>query len=368
MKKEVLILTSENPERPGGVEHLVRELARGLEARDYEVAVLHRANSLPPRLRTSANWLSRQLSSLLLGFYVGREVRRRLHQGVAALISNGPVGWLPIGLPNGSSCRQIHFYHGTYRGQADAIRPLISRPGYLKLKWWEAMLFENCSGRRKLCLSNSDQTRDEVLRFFGHSARTVWLPLDTAHFRPLQRSACRREFRLQENAPVGLFVGSTHPQKGFPVVRSLTESLPHVSWLLAMRGDVPQELSAKHNVRVLPDAPYALLPRLYSAADFSVCPSRYESFGYAVAESLACGTPVIASPGGASRLFLQRPPLDRLLIPDANDVSAFRAAVIDLLHDPTSYRSAIQSEVRPLLQDLLAPENWWPRFLAVTGL
>jgi D-inositol-3-phosphate glycosyltransferase len=41
------------------------------------------------------------------------------------------------------------------------------------------------------------------------------------------------------------------------------------------------------------------LPPYYSAADCLVVPSYYESFGLVGLESLACGTPVVASPVGA---------------------------------------------------------------------
>src|SRR5207248_5386227 len=37
------------------------------------------------------------------------------------------------------------------------------------------------------------------------------------------------------------------------------------------------------------------LPLYYSAADVSVMPSSYESFGLVAVESLACGTPVVAT-------------------------------------------------------------------------
>src|SRR4030042_2392648 len=41
-----------------------------------------------------------------------------------------------------------------------------------------------------------------------------------------------------------------------------------------------------------------MLPFFYSAADICVVPSYYETFGLVVLESLACGTPVVATQVG----------------------------------------------------------------------
>ena len=41
--------------------------------------------------------------------------------------------------------------------------------------------------------------------------------------------------------------------------------------------------------------PHERLPTYYAAADVTVMPSSYESFGLVAVESLACGTPVVAT-------------------------------------------------------------------------
>ena len=46
------------------------------------------------------------------------------------------------------------------------------------------------------------------------------------------------------------------------------------------------------------------LPAYYGAADVCVLPSYYESFGLAALESLACGTPVVASRVGGPMSFI----------------------------------------------------------------
>jgi glycosyltransferase involved in cell wall biosynthesis len=367
VQKVVAILTSEAPTSPGGVEHVVRELLKGLEHRGYEVLVLHRENAVPTWLRHPQNRFARELSNLLISWYLGRKLRDFRERQFAAVISNGPVGWY---VPNfkDNSPTKLHIYHGTYRGQAEAIRPFITQLGYLKLKWWDSMVIEKACGAGKKVLSNSDQTREEVHEYFDYEASTTWLPLDVTHFRPLRQVDCRNALGLPTEGAIGLFAGSIHPMKGFPIVQSLIQSLPGMRWLLALRGSVPADLSAKIGVRVFQNASYDLLPTLYGAADFAVFPSRYEPFGYVVAEALACGTPVIAAPGGASRLFLQPPLLDSLLIEDPTNFKEYVAATRRVLNDGPSYRRAVIQDARPKVVQTMAPENWWLRFFSVTGL
>ncbi len=230
------------------------------------------------------------------------------------------------------------------------------------------MVLERLSGRGKLVLTNSEQSRDEVRRFFGQRAITVWLPIDTERFKPADPCASRKALNLPADKAIGLFVGSTHPMKGFPIVRALMDRLTGVHWVLALRGELPKDQVARPDVTTVQNASPEQIPLFYNAADFSVCPSLYEPFGYVVAESLACGTPVIASPGGASRLFLREPPLEKLFVPDPNAVNGFQAAAEDVLRDPGYYRRAVIERVRPRLEDLMAPENWWRRFIEAAGL
>lgn len=366
VSRTVFILTSEPLEGGGGGEHFVRELVKGLETRGYGTEVFHRVNSEPQWLAGLSGRLGKKLAGTLRGYWIGRNAQKHMSGSVAAVISNAEVGVYPVRFA--TPFRSIHFYHGTYRGQAKAIRPFIKYAGYLYLKWWASMVIERLSGRGKLVLCNSDQTREEVRRFFGYDSVTMWLPLDTERFKPLDIDASRAALNLPEGKPIGAFVGGTHPVKGFPVVRSLIEIMPEVHWVLALRGDSPEDMAGRPNVTILRDVPHDRIPLIYSAADFSICPSLYEAFGYVVAESLACGTPAIASPGGASRLFLREDPVDRLLIPERDGANAFLAAAREVLRAPDAYRRAVIEQVRPKIVNLLAPENWWRRFFEVTGL
>jgi glycosyltransferase involved in cell wall biosynthesis len=356
----------EPPETGGGVEHFVRELVKGLGARGYQTELFYRGNTEPRWSSIRKGRLGGKLGSTLAGYWIGKNAQAQMTEDVCAVISNSDVGFYPIrGSPQ---LRKIHFYHGTYRAQAEAIRPFIKHSGYLYLKWWSSMMLERLSGRGKLVLVNSEQTREEVRRFFRFDSTSSWLPIDTNRFCPGDMAASRAMLGLPAQGPIGLFVGSMHPMKGFGVVRALMERLSDVHWVLALRGDVPKGLGNKPTTTILQNVSHDDLPILYRAADFSVCPSLYEPFGYVVAEAIACGTPVVAAPGGASSMLLRTPPSSDLLVTDPRDVEAFVSAARRIVDDRPRYREAVVATARPKLLRLMSRENWWKRFCEVTGL
>jgi len=366
MKKEIFILCSEPPEQLGGVEACVREQARGFEKRGYNARVFHRANSRPPFFSRNARKLSHHLTDVIDGFYIGRAAQKAMHEGVAAVISHSIVGWYPLRVPPG--CKQFHLYHGTYRGQAEAIRPIITYPGYLKLKWWDSMVLERMSGRRKQVFSVSELIRIEVKRFFGYDSITLGNPLDMSQFRPLNRAECRGKFGLPQEGVVGVFVGTTQPNKNFPVILRLIEALPEVHWVLALRGEWPGRNGHGNGARVLENVPHEAIPQLYSAADFSVCPSRYDPFPYVIPEALACGLPVLSGLNGGSYQFLQEPPLNRLVVADPDNLDGFVSAAKELVSRPEFYRQAVLRQAKPAVEQWMNLDNWWKRFGEVSGL
>jgi glycosyltransferase involved in cell wall biosynthesis len=365
LRTEIFILTTEPPETLGGMETFIREQIRGLEQRGYTVRTFHRRNSGRDTFLRLANRVSRPLSEALLGWVIGKAAQRAMHEGVTAVISHGLVGWYPLRVP--PRCKQIHFYHGTYRAYAEVMRSHISLLGYWKMKWWDTMLLTRLSGRAKLILCNSGQVASEVDRFFGYESHVVSL-IASRQSAPLDRTECRQALGLPVDAFVGAFVGSLHPMKNFPMVRALIQKLPDVHWIIALRGDLPKEPLPSPKVLLIRDVPSEMIPRIFSAADFSLCPSAYEPFGYVVPEALSCGTPVIASPGGASSLFLGDPPLDCLLVPDSNDTEGFLSAVREVLARPAFYRQLVLEHAQPRVEQWMSPENWWRRFFEVTGL
>jgi glycosyltransferase involved in cell wall biosynthesis len=366
MMGQVVILTSEPTEAPGGMEHVLRELQIGLRAHGYAVTVLHRENGAPRWVARPRNKWTGYVADAALSWYLGRQVRKFRGPHLVAILSNGPFGWYLPRLP--ATVRKIHFYHGTYRRQADAIRPFITFLGALKLKWWDSMILERQSGRGKLVVCNSDQTRHEVQEYFGYSGETAWLPLDTNHFTPLDKLQSRRELGLPETEKIGVFVGSSLATKGFSTVRKLIDAFPEVHWCLALRGDIPGDLATNGALSIFHNAGREMLPSLYNAADFAVCPSLYESFGYVVAEGLACGVPVVASRGGASDAFLRHTSLEYLAVTEAGSSRDFERAIRMVLADPDRHREMVVRLIRPEIERKMSLENWLRYFQALTRL
>lgn len=365
MTDEIFILTTGPIERLGGMERFLQYVSAGFKERGYAVRVFHSENSCPkrwhhPNPNNKLEWL---LAGSLNGFYIGKAAKEALHPGVRLVLSNSTVGWYPLG----EGVNRAQFFHGTYRGQAEANRAFLKYQGYLKLKWWDSMVLERFSGRNKVAVCCSEPIRREIRCYFGYDANVVWYPMDLNHFRRLDMQDSRRRLGIESNA-VGLFVGSSIPLKGFGAVAHIARKFPELTMLVAIRGPLPIGIEKLPNIRLFQDATYDLLPLLYSSADFSMCPSRYDAFPFVVTEALACGTPVVASPHGASLTFYDDPALKPLLTASTDDLDGFERSVREVLSDPQGWRDLIRTKVRPRLEEMMAPENWWRRFMRVVGI
>ncbi len=105
-----------------------------------------------------------------------------------------------------------------------------------------------------------------------------------------------------DDAPI-LFVGRLVPYKGIDILLTALALLPHAPPLVVV-GDGPLrahlESMARHlgvKAQFLGGVHDRDLPRLYQTARLTVLPSvtRQECFGISLLESMACGTPVVAS-------------------------------------------------------------------------
>ncbi len=125
--------------------------------------------------------------------------------------------------------------------------------------------------------------------------------VETGLFRPpADRDALRAELGLTGRTLVS--VGGLIDRKGHHRTIEAMAQLPGHNLLIAGEGPERERLSALiarlglgDRVRLLGPRPHAELPRLYGAADASVLASSREGWANVLLESMACGTPVVAS-------------------------------------------------------------------------
>ena len=142
--------------------------------------------------------------------------------------------------------------------------------------------------------------------------------VDTKKFYPLCRKEAREKLGVPGDAKVILSVGHLTPGKGFDVVMKaialLLEESPQENLQLIIVGDGPFRkalektgsiLNLARNVSFRGNVSHEELFLLYSAADLFCLASEMEGCPNVILESLACGTPVVATAVGGIPEIIQ---------------------------------------------------------------
>ena len=156
----------------------------------------------------------------------------------------------------------------------------------------------------------SEHERDSIVRLYnGNTGRIRMVPcgVDLKRFRPLGRLAARAELGLN-GQNVLLFVGRIEALKGLDLLIHTAAHLEANDLRVLVVGDdadgsgdlerlrdLASDLDVSESIEFVGRVAQERLPWYYSAADVCVVPSYYESFGLVALESMACGTPVVAS-------------------------------------------------------------------------
>ena len=157
--------------------------------------------------------------------------------------------------------------------------------------------------------------------------------VDLARFHPADRAAARAAFGL--GGPTLVSVGGLIARKRHDLTIAALTLLP--GWRLLIAGEGPEQgrleaLTASRGlagrVRFLGALPHAELAPLYTAADVSVLASEREGWANVLLESMACGTPVVASRIPGNPEVVAAPAAGRIVA--TNTPEDFAAAIIEL--------------------------------------
>ena len=158
----------------------------------------------------------------------------------------------------------------------------------------------------------SEHERQLLASLYGvDSGRVSVVPcgVDLDLFTPMDKEVARRRLRLRDGERIILFVGRIEPLKGIDVLIGAAAQLHDDEnfRVLIVGGDsrtaaevaqlrsLAARLGVDHHIAFVGAVAHEDLPLYYNAADVCVVPSYYESFGMVAVESMACGTPVVAS-------------------------------------------------------------------------
>lgn len=197
-------------------------------------------------------------------------------------------------------------------------------------------------------------------------------------FRPLPQKQARKESKPGEGKII-LYVGRIEPVKGLDLLLHAFAALrgrvydcrliiaggdEHSAPAVEMYRRLARQLGICAQVTFAGLIEHSMLPYYYNAADVTVAPSYYESFGMTALESLACGTPVAATdvgdlreiilPGRTGNVIRERNP--ELLAEAIAGLLALPQKPLELC------RGSVLSYSWPLIARRLADE-----FRAITG-
>jgi glycosyltransferase involved in cell wall biosynthesis len=181
----------------------------------------------------------------------------------------------------------------TARGQDVTLFPNHRVPRHL-IRW-------ACDAAFRV-VTVSEALRTRLLELGVPPARVVTLRngVDLDRFRPGDRELARAEAGFGRRTL--LAVGHLIERKDHEFIIRALPGVPDVDLVIVGEGPlkkrllaVAAELGVADRVRILPNVPQARLVTYYTAATLSVLTSRHEGMPNVVLESLACGTPVVAT-------------------------------------------------------------------------
>jgi glycosyltransferase involved in cell wall biosynthesis len=312
--KKGLILTGFDPLTTcGGIETYTRELAGMLRGRGMQtdiVAAEHFDNVFG-------------LANRFIGqvYAAGRKALALTSGDYELLISNGYYGggYFP------KHIRSITVFHSTHAGYAEAIKAFVPLSSYLEIRHVIGDVLERASAFGARVVAVSDSVRSELEEYYGiKDVEVIENPVDTAFFFRLPDAyGLRIKYGIPAASKVGLYVGRWETSKGMDIVARLIDDVKDVFWVIAAAsGGETEPPGNSANILSFSGLDRTRMREVYSCADFMLFPSRYEGFGLAAAEAMACGLPVIGSPVGFLRNVFSRPLFSAFSVPiNSSDIS-----------------------------------------------
>ena len=167
----------------------------------------------------------------------------------------------------------------------------------------------------------SPHERDAMARLYGaNPGKVSMVPcgVDLSVFRPLDQKTVRDLLGLN-GEKILLYVGRVEPLKGLGLLVETAAQIDSEDGvrMMVVGADanggqemdrvkqLAKDRDLEDQIDFVGQVDHTELPLYYNAADVCVVPSYYESFGLVALESMACGTPVVATRVGGLSTIIQ---------------------------------------------------------------
>jgi glycosyltransferase involved in cell wall biosynthesis len=321
----VLAATSTLPDRMGGSERVIWELARGLVARGHAPLIVAPRPAGEPLQSVHDGISVRRYDDPWHSFatlyapsvLLARAALRRALRDWRADVVHAHHGISGLGAAWAGVRPRCYTFYGPWhmeflaevstRQEMPAWRRW-TRPLWAPAKAALARRIEGAAVRasaRPVVLSRySARQLAAVHGVAGARPAIVPAGVDLARFRPAARPRARQALGLPAGGPLVFTVRRLVPRMGLEALLEAMVALPGARAVIGGTGWLGPRLHARARALDLEDRvtfagfiPDDLLPVYYQAADLVVLPSvALEGFGLIVLEALASGTPVVTTP------------------------------------------------------------------------
>ncbi len=311
-RSRICVISKQDPCSPGGVESVVHGILRELEGHEeLDVQVTYYGKGK----ECQTAWTSvpyrgmrpKLLNPLVYGAVAGADVIAGRFRVVNAHAEAGfGYGLLHRLFGRRKDTLFIQTFHGVSWYMVKSFQCQLG--GSTKLLSWIyrplVAVAEGIAARTAdIVVVVSEGVGEELVELYGVDRKRIKVihnTVDTERFIPRDKGSAKKRLGLEENTPYLLYVGKEHVRKGLQTAVSACEELrregqPAVLLIAGLRPDQLPDYARNEGVRALGRVSEGDLPFLYNAASVLVHPSKYEGHPITPLESLASGTPVVAS-------------------------------------------------------------------------
>lgn len=219
-------------------------------------------------------------------------------------------------------------------------------PWLFKRSFWHERIFRFIL-KRSILVTGPESLALEYEKHYGvrrYKILSNWI--DVSRFFPREDKALTKKwFALEPDAKIVLFVHHLSERKGADLISKIAEKFVGTNVIFFVLGDGPYKRQLEIQAQTLPIRVFGPVPNknimgYFQAADVFLMPSREEGSPHVILDTMASGTPFVASDVGGTRELLP-PHFDEFLC-DPEDVECFRQKINILLTDSSRYESLRQ--------------------------